>query len=75
MSAQDKLAAQTYISSPHNFYSSFVKRGGYALQPILPTSKVQVKPKIPTLEERNSFAPVSGRRNRPSRVSLKQTQK
>jgi hypothetical protein len=75
MSAQDKLAAQTYISSPHNYFTSFIRRGGYALKPILPTSKIQAKPKIPVLEERNSFAPVSGRRNRPIRTSLKQTQK
>ncbi len=50
MSAQDKLAAQTYISSPQLFRTTFNVRG-YTLPPIQPMrSKNPVQVPIPTLE-------------------------
>jgi hypothetical protein len=58
MSAQDKLPAQTYVSSPHNFISSFVKQGGYSLPPIQKAPIQPVAIPIPLLEERNAHGPV-----------------
>lgn len=67
MSAQDKLPAQTYISSPHNYQSSFVKHGGYALPPTQSNQSLRpVAVPIPILEARQSFAPVT-KKNRMNR--------
>lgn len=64
MSAQDKLPAQTYISSPQNFQSSFIKQGGYALPATQPAKPKPVPVPIPMLEERNVFVPVRRKINR-----------
>ncbi len=58
MSAQDKLPAQTYISSPHNFMASFVKQGGYSLPPIQKTPIQPTSMPIPILQERTAHGPV-----------------
>lgn len=64
MSAQDKLPAQTYISSPHNFQSSFVKQGGYALPPTQPGKLKPISVPIPELKDRTTFVPVTKRQPR-----------
>jgi hypothetical protein len=61
MSAQDKLPAQTYISSPQNFQTSFIKQGGYALPPVVPTKSSPPAIPIPQLEDRTAFVPVAKR--------------
>jgi hypothetical protein len=58
MSAQDKLAAQTYISSPQLFQSTFIKNGGYHLPPVQSSSIRPMQLPIPMLEERNAHGPV-----------------
>lgn len=61
MSAQDKLPAQTYISSPQNFQTSFIKNGGYALKPTVALQSKPLQVSIPQLEDRTAFVPVSKR--------------
>lgn len=61
MSAQDKLPAQTYISSPQNFQPSFIKQGGYALPATQSLTFKPVQIPIPILQDRTTFVPVSKR--------------
>jgi hypothetical protein len=65
MSAQDKLPAQTYISSPQNFQTSFIKNGGYALRPSVTLQSKPMVLALPQLEDRTAFVPVTKRQGRP----------
>lgn len=64
MSAQDKLPAQTYISSPQNFQPSFIKHGGYALPATQSSIFKPAQIPIPMLQDRTTFASNSKRGTR-----------